>query len=117
MPRAAPLPSRGEVWLADLDPTRGREQAGRRPVLVVSVDPFNHGPAELVVVLPVTSKSKGIPFHVPIDPPEGGVRTRSFAKCEDVRSVARERLSKRWGSVSAATLDAVGDRLRILFDL
>ncbi len=38
-------PGRGEVWLADLNPTRGHEQAGRRPVLVVSEDLFNRGPA------------------------------------------------------------------------
>ena len=48
-------PARGEVWLADLNPVRGHEQAGRRPVLVVSEDLFNQGPAGLAVVLPLTS--------------------------------------------------------------
>ena len=58
-----PKPSRGEIWFLNLDPTQGREQAGSRPALVViSVDVFNHGPADLVVVLPVTSAAKGIPF-------------------------------------------------------
>jgi len=42
-------PARGEIWLVDLNPTRGHEQAGKRPALVVSVDLFNFGPAELVV--------------------------------------------------------------------
>jgi mRNA interferase MazF len=42
-------PRRGEIWLADLRPTHGREQAGRRPVLVLSVDSFNSGPADLVI--------------------------------------------------------------------
>ena len=70
-----------------------------------------------MIVLPVTSKAKGIPFHVTIDPPEGGVKTQSFIKCEDIRSVARERLSKRWGSVSQQTLHAIADRVRILLDL
>ena len=68
-------PARGEVWLVDLNPTRGREQAGRRPVLVVSVDTFNRGPADLVVILPITSRQKGIASHVAIDPPEGGVKS------------------------------------------
>lgn len=81
------------------------------------MDPFNHGPAGLVVLLPLTSAAKGIPFHVEIHPPEGGVKVTSFIKCEDVRSVAKERLSRRWGKVSRNTLDAVGDRLRILLDL
>ena len=112
-----PEPSHGEVWLVDLNPTRGHEPAGVRPGLVVSVDPFNHGLAGLVVLLPLTSVAKGIPFHVEINPPEGGVKVRSFIKCEDVRSVAKERLSRRWGKVSASTLAAVEDRLRILLGL
>ena len=109
-----PDPSRGEVWLVNLNPARGHEQAGVRPGLVVSVDPFNHGPAGLVVLLPLTGAAKGIPFHVEINPPEGGVKARSFIKCEDVRCVAKERLSRRWGKVSGSTLAAVEDRLRIL---
>lgn len=110
-------PSRGEVWLLDLNPTRGHEPTGMRPGLVVSVDPFNHGPAGLVVLLPLTSIAKGIPFHVEINPPEGGVKVKSFIKCEDVRSVAKERLSQRWGKVSASTLTAIEDRIRILLGL
>jgi mRNA interferase MazF len=110
-------PSRGEVWLVNLTPTRGHEPAGTRPGLVVSVDPFNHGPAGLVVLLPLTSVAKGIPFHVGIQPPEGGVKVKSFIKCEDVRSVAKERLSRRWGKVSGSTMAAVEDRLRILLGL
>lgn len=109
-----PDPSRAEVWLVDLNPTRGHKQAGRRPGLVVSVDPFNHGPVGLVVVLPITTRAKGVPFHVSIDPPEAGLKVRSFIKCEDVRSMAKERLVRRLGAISAATMDAVEDRLRIL---
>jgi mRNA interferase MazF len=110
-------PLRGDVWLVDLNPTRGHEQAGRRPGLVVSVDSFNRGPAGLVVILPITSKAKGIPFHVEMDLSEEGLTQRSFIKCEDVRSVARERLFKRMGRVSEEVMGAVEDRLRILLDL
>jgi len=110
-------PLRGEVWLVDLDPGRGHEQAGMRPGLVVSVDLFNRGPAELVVVVPLTTRAKGIPWHVPVEPPEGGLEQKSFIKCEDVRSVAKERLTRRLGMVSAETLVAVEDRLRILLGL
>ncbi len=114
---SGPAPSRGEVWAVNLDPTRGHEQSGRRPCLIVSVDLFNHGPAGLVVVLPLTTKFKGISFHVQIDPPEGGLKQKSFIKCEDVRSVSKERLAQRYGLVSPQTLAAVDDRLRILFNL
>ncbi len=112
-----PQPSRGEVWQVDLSPTRGHEQSGKRPGLVVSVDPFNHGPAGLVILLPVTTRAKGIPFHVEVKPPEGGLKRVSFVKCEDVRSVAKERLTRRLGTVSATTLSAVEGRLRILLAL
>lgn len=112
-----PKPLRGEIWLVDLNPTRGHKQSGVRPGLIVSVDPFNQGPAGLVILLPLTTRAKGIPFHVEVDPPEGGLRTKSFIKCEDVRSVAKERLSRTWGKVSRSTMEAVEDRLHILLDL
>jgi len=110
-------PSRGEIWWVDLSPVRGHEPAGRRPGLVVSVDAFNHGPAGLVHVIPITTKKKGIPFHVEVLPPEGGLARRSFLKCEDLRSVAIERLLEVCGSVGPGTLAEVEDRLRILLGL
>jgi len=109
------IPSRGEVWTVNL--VRGHEQAGYRPGLVISVDTFNHGPAGLVVIIPVTTKEKGIPFHAAISPPEGGISKKSFIKCEDIRSVSIERLSKCLGAVSFETLKAVEERLKILLDL
>jgi len=110
-------PLRGEIWLIDLNPTRGHEQAGKRPALMVSVDLFNQGPAGLVVVIPVTAKEKGIPLHVEIKSPEGGLNKRSFVKCEDIRSVAKERLVQKLGRVTQNTMAFVEDRLRILLGL
>ena len=52
-----------------------------------------------------------------LNPAEGGVGRISFIKCEDVRSISKERLIRRFGSVSDKTIDAVEDRLRILLDL
>ncbi len=109
--------SRGEVWLVDLNPTRGHEQSGKRPCLVISVNMFNQGASELIVVLPITSKEKGIPFHVEINPPEGGLTLRSFIKCEDVRSISIERFERCLGVASLESLGAVEDRLRILMGL
>jgi mRNA interferase MazF len=113
-----PLPNRGEIWLADLNPTRGHEQAGARPALIISTNTFNHGPAGLVLVLPLTRTDRRIPIHVPIEPPEGGVSARSYILCDAVRSIAKDRLEPRpWGSVSEATLQKVEDHLRILMEL
>jgi mRNA interferase MazF len=110
-------PNRGEVWQVDLEPTRGNEQGGRRPALVVSSDNLNHGPAGLVVLLPFTTVEKRIPLHVPVEPPEAGLRRRSFVKIEDIRSVPIARLGRRLGTVSAQTMEAVETRLRVLLDL
>ena len=113
-----PPPSRGEIWLVNLNPTRGHEQAGTRPAVVVSTDMFNRGPADLVIVIPLTTRARGTPFHVEVKPPEGGVRERSFIKCEDIRSVSRERLiGPSWGVLSDQTLGAVAEILRILLEL
>ncbi len=112
-----PEPQRGEIWLADLNPTRGREQAGRRPVLVFSVDEFNQGPAELVVVLPITSTIRPIPLHVIVQPQEGGLKVQSRILTDAIRSVSKERLAERWGQVSPATMTAVEDRVRTLLGL
>lgn len=111
------ISSRGEIWLADLNPVRGHEQAGRRPVLVISVDEFNHGPAKLVVVAQITSKNKGIPLHVPLEPYETGLDKKSYVKCEDVRSIAQERLEAKLGVANKENILLVEDRLRILLGL
>ncbi len=110
-------PGRGEIWLAQLDPVRGHEQAGTRPVLIISDDLFNQGPADLVIALPVTSRLRPVPSHVRILPPQGGLVVESAALCEAVRSISKGRLLKRLGVVSGETLEMVEDRLRILLRL
>ncbi len=110
-------PRRGDLWMVNLNPTIGREQAGTRPALVISVDELNHSAADLVIALPVTTREKKIRSHVAIDVDESGLRSRSFIKCEDIRSISVRRLEHRLGSVSTGTLAAVEDRLRILLGI
>ena len=112
-----PSPQRGEIWLLDLDPTRGHEQAGRRPALILTVDGFNAGPAGLVMAIPVTKTIRPVPTHVIVRPPEGGVKMECSILCEALRSVSKERLVIRWGRISPATLAEVEDRVRILLGL
>jgi mRNA interferase MazF len=109
---------RGEVWLAALNPTRGREQTGQRPVLIVSADPFNQSPSGLVIAVPLTTRRRGIPTHIEVRPPDGGLREVSFAMCEQLRTMAADRLtSNPFGAVSPGVLHAVEDRLRLLLVL
>jgi mRNA interferase MazF len=110
-------PLRGEVWMVEFDPVRGHEQAGRRPALVVSSDVFNRGHADLLIVLPLTTKARTVRSHVAILAGEAGLRRNSFIKCEDVRSIAKERVGRRLGSVSRATLSRVETVLRLLLDV
>ena len=110
-------PQRGEIWALDFDPTRGHEEAGRRPALIFSVDAFNAGPAGLVLVIPITSKIRSIPMHVGLRPPEGGVKVECVILCDALRSVSRERLIQKWGRVGQNTLREVEDRVRILLGL
>lgn len=110
-------PSRGDVWDLSLDPRLRREQAGVRPALVLSVDIFNAGLAELVVVMPITRTQRRIRWHVQVSPPEGGLVSESFIQCENVLSVSTGRFKRLRGRVSAGTMFQVEDRLRILLGL
>src|SRR5437879_3840690 len=83
-------PARGDLWDTDFDPIKGREQAGRRPALVMSVDTFNRGPAELVVAIPLTRTERKVRWHVSVAPPEGGLSDVSYIKC-DGRAFSLER--------------------------
>lgn len=116
-PSGPAQPSRGEVWQVDLRPVRGREQDGMRPALVLSVDKFNRGPADLVIVLPITSKAKGIPTHVPVPKGEGGLDEDSFIKCEDIRSISKDRLMRYQGEVTSPRIERVQLLVRVLLGL
>lgn len=110
-------PLRGEIWLADLDPIRGHEQGGKRPVLIISADAYNSGPAGLAVALPLTKTNRGVPMHPSLAPGEGGLKTQSYILCDAVRSISKDRLIKRWGAATPDTLHQIEDRLRILMGL
>lgn len=114
---ALPSPSRGEIWLVDLDPTRGREQRGRRPALVVSANKLNQGPAELVIVLPLTKVGKGIPSHVPVSRTDSGLDDDSFVICEQVRCISKERFARQIGRAPHPVMEKVSLLLRVLLEL
>lgn len=116
-PVSGPRPWRGEIWLADFGQPFGHEQGFRRPCLIISDDIMNQGASGLCVVVPLTSRDKGAPLHVAIAPPEGGLRVRSWAKPEDIRSLDVCRLLSRWGVVSPQIGDTIDDRLKVLLKL
>ncbi len=111
-------PIRGEIWLADLGIGNGHEQSGQRPILIVSDDAFNSGLSGLVIAVPLTSKvakSKNIPAHIRVDPPEGGLKTPSILLCDQLRTISKLRLGKGcWGTISSETMEEVELVLRML---
>lgn len=83
-------------------------------MLVLSVDYFNSGPADLIVVLPLTSTQRDIPLHVKIRKGDGGIRNNSAILCDAIRSISKDRLVSRWGVLSREGIAEVEDRMRIL---
>jgi mRNA interferase MazF len=115
------VPKRAEIWLADLGTGRGHEQSGQRLVLVVSDDAFNAGLSGFVMAVPLTSKvakSKNIPAHIRVDPPDGGLKTPSVILCDQLRTISKDRLGMApWGTISAVVLAQVEKTLRFLLRL
>lgn len=108
---------RGELIWAELDPVRGREQAGRRPVLVVAGDLFLEQADTLVIVVPATSVNRGWPNHVRLRGPNVGVAQPTFAMTEQLRTITRDRLGRRIGVVDLDTMREVDSWLRDFLEL
>jgi mRNA interferase MazF len=117
--RPSVRPSRAEVWTVRLDPVERREPGRNRPALVLSHDTFNHGPAEMVVIVPLTTRHRPEfeRFRVAVRPPEGGLSATSYAMPDQIRAISTARVARRLGRIGPATLAEVEDRVRILLDL
>ena len=108
----------GDVWLADLSPVLGSEQAGRRPVVIVSGPLHLALPHAVVFVVPITSRDRGLRHQVPIASPASGLgKLPSFSRPEDARAIAYRRLDRRLGAVMPDELAAVRRILRAFLDL
>jgi mRNA interferase MazF len=110
---------RGDVYLAFLDPSQGSEQAGTRPVIIVSRDAINLQ-SPVVVVVPLATRvnrNRLLPSHVEIKMGEAGLTVDSVALCEQVRSVSTTRLTRALGHLSAITISQLNGALKIALDL
>jgi mRNA interferase MazF len=109
---------RGEVWRADLSPTRGTEQAGVRPVLIVQTDRANpHSPHTIIVPFTSQIRQRLLPSHVLVPAGEGGLTQDSVALCEQVRVLDNSRLLDKRGDLSAARMQEVDEALRAILAL
>lgn len=110
--------SRGDVYLADLNPSRGSEQAGVRPVIVVqrgTLDRFT----QTVIVVPMTSnlRRSRIPGTPTVPTNEGGLTQASVALCYQTVVLDRQRLIRRLGTLSSTYLEQLNEALRYTLQL
>ena len=90
---------RGEIRWADLNPVRGHEQAGHRPVLVLSHDVFNYRSGTVIAVAMTSQEPRaGFPLTLEIRAP--GLTKRSWVRISQVRTLSTERLGKRLARVA-----------------
>lgn len=110
---------RGDVYLANLDPVKGSEQEGQRPVVVMSRDAINNN-SPIVVVVPCTdaaNKKKIYPSHVRIKAGVGGLTMDSVVLCEQVRAISKDRLKRQMGTLSRSEIASIEASLKITLDL
>ena len=94
---------RGEIRWADLNPIRGREQAGLRPVLILSHDVFNER-SGTVIALALTSQAQRAGFPLTHELTSPKLAKRSWAKISQIRTLSVERLGKKLGRVTPEEL-------------
>lgn len=96
-----------EIWYADLDPVKGSEQKGYRPVVIISGDMLNNY-LPIVIACPLTTKLKGYKGNVILEPnEENGLSKNSEILVFHVRSISKERLVKMIGKISIAQLKKI----------
>ena len=101
---------RGDIRWAELNPVRGREQAGRRPILVLSQDVFNERSGTIIGVA-LTSQEPRAGFPVTLESQATGVTKRSWIKISQIRTLSVGRLGRRIGRASEEELARVVDGL------
>lgn len=97
---------RGEIRWADLDPTRGHEQAGMRPVLILSQDVFNER-SGTVIAMALTSQPQRAGFPLTLELTSSSLPKQSWVKISQIRTLSVERVGKRLAKVSAEELAVV----------
>ena len=99
---------RGEVWMADLNPVRGSEQAGMRPVLIFQTDAINRF-STTILAIPFTTNLRraGLPSCVQVSLGEGGLSRDSVALCHQLRVLDKTRMTRKLGELNSETLERI----------
>jgi mRNA interferase MazF len=102
---------RGDIRWADLNPLRGREQAGHRPVLVLSHELFN-ARSGTVIAVALTGREPRVSFPLTWPIPEGVLARPAWAKITQIRTLSADRLGRRLGQLDELGLSQVMEGLR-----
>jgi mRNA interferase MazF len=94
---------RGEIYWADLNPVRGREQAGHRPVVIISHDVFNER-SGTVIAMAITSQPQKAGFPLTYEQKSGDLPKQSWVKISQIRTLSVSRLGERIGQVEPEDL-------------
>lgn len=106
-----------DICFANLNPTRGSEQNGLRPVVIISGDTMNDN-LGICIVCPLSSKIKNYPSTVYIEKSsENGLSENSEVICFQVRAISKERLNPPLGKISHVQLEKIIENLNGLFEL
>lgn len=103
--------------MLDPGPAVGSEQRGHRPYLVTSIEAMNRAPAELALVMPLTTTPRENPLHVRIEPTESGLPRVSYAMPERVRSISTRRFGRRIGRAPLETVETAAAHAGFLLGL
>ncbi|MDZ7699950.1 MAG: type II toxin-antitoxin system PemK/MazF family toxin [Deltaproteobacteria bacterium] len=110
------FPRRGEVWLVNWNPSRGSEQAGIRPALIIQNDIGNEK-APTTIIAAISGSVKRYPMNVLIEPPEGGLEKTSIVKTSQIMTISKERLEKRLGRISMHLMEEVDKAINLSLGL
>ena len=107
---------RGQIWWANLSPPAGSEPGGRRPVLVIQADPFNRSRIATTIVAAITSNMRlaDAPGNVELTQDESGLPKASVINVSQLATVDRRVFIELAGTLTADTVAAVDDGVRLV---
>ena len=109
---------RGEIYYADLSPVVGTEQGGIRPVLIVQNDVGNkYSPTVIAAAITSQQDKTELPTHIKVDADDCGLSKNSIVLLEQVRTIDKQRLRERMGSLGSGAMNRIDRALSVSFGL
>lgn len=109
---------RGDIYYADLSPVVGSEQGGIRPVLIVQNDVGNkYSPTVIAAAITSQQDKANLPTHIKVDADGCGLSKNSIVLLEQVRTIDKQRLKEKMGSLDTSSMNKINQALSVSFGL